>query len=305
MITNEGREGKMEVVLIATPTRNSGNIKSLRESIARRGWTLKEIEAKDLALEVSTSGLRVLYEGKEFNPKAVIYRMVGRFLPLLAPILDYWISLGICVINSPIASMAAWSKMQSTIAFAKAGVPFLDTVFTYPHILGDEIEKENPYVIKPIFGTKGHDIRFLNSKEETNNFLSSTYFYSDGLIVPPLMVQEDLGIDVREIRAQVIGGKCVALMRRIPPQDQRFSQNLEGGVNENLPLTHPAVELAEKTAKALDLDFAGIDLFETKDGTCLVSEANGSPGWVGLEVVSGVSVSDALFDLIEARVILT
>ena len=291
----------MEVVLIATPTVNSGNIKSLRESIARRGWTLKEIEAKDLVLEVSPKGLRVLYEGETFTPEAVIYRMVGRFLPLLAPILDHWISQGVCIINSPASSMAAWSKLQSTIAFSKAGVDFLQTDFTYPHHLELDLD-EAPYVIKPIFGTKGHDIRFLDSNTETIRFLSSTYFYSDGLVVPPLMVQEDLGIDIREIRAQVVGGKCVALMRRTPPIGERFSDNLEAGVNENLPLTHPAVVIAEKVAKALDLDFAGIDLFEKTDGTCLASEANGSPGWIGLELVSGVSVSDALFDLIEAKV---
>ena len=292
----------MEVLLIATPTVNSGNIKSLREAIARRGWTLKEIEAKDLSLEVSSNGLRVLLEGKEYTPEAVIYRMVGRFLPLLAPILDHWISQGVVVINPPAASMAAWSKMQSTIAFAKAGVPFLDTIFTYPSRFEAELEDESAYVVKTVFGTQGHDIRFLDNKAETKTFLESTYFYADGLIVPPLMVQRDLGIDVREIRAQVIGGKCVALMRRIPAVGQRFSSDLTAGVNENLPLTHPAVDIAEKVANAMGLDFTGIDLFETKDEGCLVSEANGSPGWIGLEVVSGVSVSDALFDLIEARV---
>lgn len=292
----------MEVVLIATPTRNSGNIKSLREAIARRGWTLKEIEAKDLSFEVKTDGLRVLYKGNEFRPNAVIYRMVGRFLPLLAPILDHWISQGVCVINSPEATMAAWSKMLSSIAFAKAGVPFVETVFVYPHRLEGELEDESAYVIKPIFGTQGHYMGFQKSKEDVENYLASTYFDSEGrLTVPPLMVQKDLGIDVKEIRAQVIGGKCVALMRRIPPKDQRFSDNLAGGTNEVLPLSHPAVAIAEKAAQVLNLDFAGIDLFETEEG-CLVSEANGSPGWVGLEVVSGVSVSDALFDLIWERV---
>jgi glutathione synthase/RimK-type ligase-like ATP-grasp enzyme len=54
--------------------------------------------------------------------------------------------------------------------------------------------------------------------------------------------------------------------------------------------------LAEDAARAVDIDYAGVDLLRDRNGSWLVGEVNGIPAWKGLQDASGIDVSQLLCD---------
>lgn len=94
----------------------------------------------------------------------------------------------------------------------------------------------------------------------------------------------------RDIRVIVIGGKFVAAMIRQSNRD--FRSNLElGGVGT--PVTPPkeVVEMCEKTANILKLDYCGIDVLfgENKYYIC---EVNSNAFFGGIEKVTQINIAE-------------
>ena len=53
-------------------------------------------------------------------------------------------------------------------------------------------------------------------------------------------------------------------------------------------------ELAERAARVIGLDHAGVDLMRARDGTATVLEVNGVPAWQGLQSVAQVDLAARL-----------
>ena len=95
----------------------------------------------------------------------------------------------------------------------------------------------------------------------------------------------------------VIGGKAVAAMRRVAKEGE-FRSNIElGGVGEKAELTSLLSLAAEGCAKALGLDYCGVDLLKTKDGYA-VCEVNSNAFFEGLEAATGVDIAAAYAEYI-------
>jgi glutathione synthase/RimK-type ligase-like ATP-grasp enzyme len=54
--------------------------------------------------------------------------------------------------------------------------------------------------------------------------------------------------------------------------------------------------LAEEAARAVEVDYAGVDLLRDQDGKWLVGEVNGIPAWQGLQRASGTNLTRLLID---------
>ena len=89
-------------------------------------------------------------------------------------------------------------------------------------------------------------------------------------------------------------------MERSPRPGERVANLAQGGTGESLELTHPAARLAESAAQAMKLDIAGVDLLGIDD-QIYISEVDAWAGFAGIEKVTGKSVSDAIFEMIERR----
>jgi len=290
----------MEVLVLSYKDILPKNIESLRLSASKMGWTLREMAPHELTLKVSSSGSDVFHDGVKLHPQAVIHRTVAKFMPLISPILELWIHEGICVLNHPIASMSSRSKLQTTLSLSKTDIPFLETHFFYPTTSPNTVD-EGPFVVKPVFGVQGRDIEFVTTKKDLDDYIRSRPIKTQDLLVEPLLIQRDLGHECRDIRAHVVGGKCVALMQRNPQKGKRLANLAQGGTSHSLPLTHPAKTLAERAVDALGLDFAGVDLLEL-DGKLFVSEVDAWAGFAGIEETTNLSVSMAILELIQSRV---
>jgi len=54
--------------------------------------------------------------------------------------------------------------------------------------------------------------------------------------------------------------------------------------------------LAEEAARAVVIDYAGVDLMQDQDGRFLVTEVNSVPAWQGLQGVTSFDIAERLVD---------
>ena len=56
------------------------------------------------------------------------------------------------------------------------------------------------------------------------------------------------------------------------------------------------VEIALKAAKAVDLDYCGVDVIQAASGEYYVLEVNSIPAWRGLQSVTDFNIAEVLVD---------
>ncbi len=104
----------------------------------------------------------------------------------------------------------------------------------------------------------------------------------------------------RDVRVLVVDGKAVAAMER-RSSDGSFKSNISlGGQATRFDLPPKMARLAIETARALNLDVAGVDILFDEDGY-RICEANSSPGFHALEPACNVNVPEIIFSAMRAR----
>jgi ribosomal protein S6--L-glutamate ligase len=205
--------------------------------------------------------------------------------------------LGVPVVNDPRSLWLARDKVRTSQALTRAGLPVPRTYVPGRDATAEQIEAvlgPLPWVVKRAEGAGGEAVYLVNDREEVATHLSSQ-------VAPSLFqrfVRESAGVDVR---VMVIAGRARgAIRRRSSTGDFRSNLHL-GGQGEAYPLSPELAGIAERAAKALQLDVAGVDLLESASGPLLL-EVNGSPGFEGIEVATGLDLCAEVIALLEGRV---
>ncbi|MDZ4097973.1 MAG: RimK family alpha-L-glutamate ligase, partial [Methylophilaceae bacterium] len=145
-------------------------------------------------------------------------------------------------------------------------------------------------VIKPLFGSQGMGVRKLD--------------HQSGLPVPMEQHVEGLYylqnyIDSGEgawhdFRVFVINGQAVAAMAR---HGSSWLNNVALGARcEAIGIDSEIAALAVRAAKAVDIDYCGVDIIQDAEGHLFVLEVNSIPAWKGLQAVCEINIAQALVD---------
>ncbi|MEG1528199.1 MAG: RimK family alpha-L-glutamate ligase [Clostridia bacterium] len=141
-----------------------------------------------------------------------------------------------------------------------------------------------PIVVKQCFGSFGQQVSLINNVTE----LREIYARLKGL--PHLYQQyiaSSYGFDNRII---VIGGKVYASMLRRNEND--FRSNLElGGVGSKIEPKQSFIDMAEKVASVLNLDYCGVDIMFDQNSQPILCEVNSNAFFKGIESVTGINVA--------------
>ncbi len=212
---------------------------------------------------------------------------------------------GVHLFNSADSIALCDDKMLTHIALSNKGIPMPDTVpgalcYTSDAVIPDEMIKNVasklgfPMVFKESYGSLGKGVYLVNNACELKNAMEK-------LKCTPHMFQkyisESRGCDIRII---VIGGKYLCAMMRKSETD--FRSNIElGGIG--LPFTPPDeyIEIAERSAQILGLDYCGIDILIGKN-TGLVCEVNSNAFFGGMEKTTGINVAKAYAEYIVSKI---
>lgn len=141
-----------------------------------------------------------------------------------------------------------------------------------------------PLVVKTSYGSLGKGVQLVRGiselKEISKKLLYTPHIYQK-------FIQSSSGKDLRVI---VIGGKAVAAMQRNAKEGE-FRSNIElGGNGFAVEADKEYLFAAEEAAKALGLDYCGVDLLFTEEGPMLC-EVNSNAFFEGIEKVTGINIA--------------
>jgi len=195
---------------------------------------------------------------------------------------------GCFVINPARAFRRARDKYATMCMLAKAGLLVPKTLVTESSLQAYEFAKKfGKVVCKPMIGSMGFgSMRFEDADLAYNAFRLLER------INQPIYVQECFPAR-RDLRAFVIGNKLLAAISRVAPPKKWKTNIAQGGKAEAIKLPSKIVKMAVKATKVLGLEYAGVDLIESKRGP-IILEVNSSPSWQELQIATKINVAEKL-----------
>ena len=146
----------------------------------------------------------------------------------------------------------------------------------------------NDSLLKPIFGSQGKNIKFVNKRSNFENLSAFGDVY---------YLQDFLGNKSDnffwDIRVLVSNHRAVSAIKRV---SANYVTNASQGAKiEKIELNSELRKLSKKVSKLFDLGYGGIDikLFQKK---YYVLEVNSIPSWKSLQKVEELNISEILVD---------
>ena len=151
----------------------------------------------------------------------------------------------------------------------------------------DEFD-DTELVFKPLFGSQGKGLRRIRKHE----ILPDAEECSG---VHYLQRYIDCGQDNwHDWRVFIVGTHAVAAMRR--NGNDWINNVATGSTVTPAVLEEEMKSLAEAAVKALDMNYAGVDLMRDQQGKLWVIEVNSIPAWKGLQSVSKQNIAELLVE---------
>lgn len=185
-------------------------------------------------------------------------------------------------------------KMPKTIIapFTYENIGYTD----YDFLTAAERELGYPMVVKESRGSFGKQVYLVNDREK----LLST---AKRIGVKPFIMQEFIsssyGVDVR---AQVVGDKVVAAVKRKGAEGSFVSNASSGGKMEKFDIPAEFVDLAIKSAKGVGADFAGVDVLFGKNDEPILCEINSNAHFKNLFDATGVNTADYIAEYVLGKI---
>lgn len=287
----------------------------LKSNMNNKGLVI--VNAYDVLPSIRHMVDRMVYELAKFNittdvkTTAEIYSFIGSDGELYTAELPYDFILfldkdryiatmleeaGYRLFNKAEAIELADDKMATHIALLHSGIHVPMTVSGPLHYsLRNNDEFLNnlvkiikfPIVVKGNYGSLGDSVFLANNMEELKE-IEQRMTYKPRIFQE--FVSSSKGFDFRCI---VINGKFVTGMRRKSINGDFRSNISLGGIGEEVTIPTLYMEAAEQAAKALRLDYAGVDLMAGPDGEPILCEVNSNAFVKGIEEVTRVNVAGA------------
>lgn len=195
--------------------------------------------------------------------------------------------LGLKVINRASVLEKSVDKFYTSALLADAGLPVPKTIVTESFDQAMEaVRKMGVVVVKPLFGSLGNGMVLVEDLE-----VAYRVFRALDLGRYVYYLQEFLPHDNEDYRLFVVGGEVISAMRR---RGENWKTNIACGAIAEYVVPDPVLsKLALKTAELLGADYLGVDIL-ISHGQPYIIEANGIPGWTGLQSVTHVNIADVL-----------
>ena len=201
---------------------------------------------------------------------------------------------------SSLALVRSRDKLRATQVLAKNDIGIPKTVFAkQPRDVQNLIKTVGgpPLIVKLLEGTQGLGVVLAETKTAAKSVIEAFYGLNANILVQEF-IKEAGGSDIRVI---VVGGKVIAAYKR-QGQEGEFRSNLHrGGEGVKVTLTSKEKKTAIAATKALGLNIAGVEMLRSERGP-LVLEVNSSPGFEGVERVTGVDVADQIITFVEKQI---
>lgn len=301
----------MAGLAVAIMTDETGwHTRQLQAAFRARGFLGRCVDLADCRIDTTAAwhGLVIPGFGREL-PDAVLVRGIagGTFEQVTKRlgVLHALRELGVPVYNDARAIERSVDKSMTSLLLHAARIPTPPTWATESHAQAQRIAMRegaagHALVLKPLFGSQGKGLQLVGHVGGVHHRMPDIEEAYGALaylqrFVPPFTKP---GFDWRVL---VVGGRAVTAMRRV---SAHWVHNVAQGARcEPAEVTPELAQLAEGAARALGMDYAGVDLIPSTppaaSGSELgiqVIEVNGVAAWQGLQRVTGFNIARALVD---------
>ena len=184
------------------------------------------------------------------------------------------------------------NKLYQALTVARCGIVIPKTVLiggqTYDSL---QSQVGETFVMKGAYGIQGKQVFLVHSTEQYVREMDS--------LRGEILAQE-LIPNTGDYRVFVIGGRVHEIFKRVPAVGSFKANIFQGGRGETVSddlLRERLSKIAIRAATALSLDITGIDIIEHQQtGELYFIEANGNPGWKGLDTALGCNTSAVVAD---------
>lgn len=287
---------------LAILSRNSKlySTRRLVEAGRERGHTVRVLDPLRCYMRIAADGFSMHYKGRPLTGVDVVIPRIGASITRYGTaVLRQFEMMGAYSPNPSDAILRARDKLRAHQILAAKGIDMPVTVFgDNPDDTDDLLSMLGPapHVLKLNEGTQGRGVILTEKTSASRGIVEALR----GLYANFLM-QEFIGeAQGADLRCLVVGDHVVASMRRQAPEGD-FRSNLHaGGTASPAQASRAEQQVAVRSAKALGLGVAGVDLIRSDRGP-LVLEVNSTPGLEGVEAVCGQDIAGRIIDHVVAR----
>ena len=270
----------------------------LIEEAKIRHVELRIFHHSDLAFNFTSDKITFLYQGFPITPPDfVISRRGANTSQECYQLLHALQAANVLLINKPESIALAQDKLMSGVYLYKHHLPIPRTQ-SINSIGSIEYCKKNfhfPLILKKPIGKRGTSVMKCHDEELFEDSVHMSGLQNGTLLAQQFM-KKSYG---KDLRVFVIGGKAVACMQRIAKSGGYKSNFSMGGLVESYEISETIRNIAIKSAAAISLDIAGVDLlFDDIEGNFTVCEVNSAPGFKGLELATGINVAGEIMEYI-------
>jgi ribosomal protein S6--L-glutamate ligase len=269
----------------------------LVEAARERGHEVRVIDYLRCYMNITSHRPTVFYGGDSLSFDAIIPRIGASKTFYGTAVVRQFEMMGVFPANESQGISRSRDKLRCLQLLSRAGIGLPVTGFA--HSTKDvegliETVGGAPVVVKLLEGTQGVGVVLAETRKAAESVISA-FRQLDANILVQEFIQEAGGSD---IRAFVVGGRVVASMKRQGPEGEFRSNLHRGGSALRVRLTPEERSTAVRSAKAMGLNVAGVDMLRSNHGP-VVLEVNSSPGLEGIEKASGVDVAATIIEFLE------
>lgn len=287
----------MKIVILSRKS-SLYSTRRLLEAAKQRGHDVEVIDYLRCYMNIASHRPHILYQGRKIEGvDAVIPRIGASWTFYGTAVVRQFEMKGVFSVNESQGISRSRDKLRSLQLLAREGIGLPVTGFAHSTKDVDgliEIAGGAPLVIKLLEGTQGIGVVLAETRQAAESVIEA-FRGLDANILVQEFIKEAGGQD---IRAFIVGGRVVASMKRSAKEGEFRSNIHRGGSAEKIKLTPEERSTAVRSAKAMGLNVAGVDMLRSNHGP-VVMEVNSSPGLEGIEGATGVDVAAKIVEFIE------
>lgn len=287
----------MKIAILSTEP-SLYSTKKLLEAGEKRGHEVHIIDYLRCYMNITSHKPKVIYKGEPLEGfDAVIPRIGASKTFYGTAVVRQFEMMGVFTANPSQAISRSRDKLRCLQLLARDGIGLPVTGFAHStkdidgliNIVGGA-----PLVIKLLEGTQGIGVVLAETYQAAKSVIEA-FRGLDANILVQEFIKEAHGAD---LRCFIVGERVIAAMKRQGAEGEFRSNLHRGGTAEKIKLSPEERTTAIRSAKAMGLRVAGVDLLRSNHGP-VVMEVNSSPGLEGIEAATGVDVSGKIIEFLE------
>ena len=234
-------------------------------------------------------------------PKFVFPRTGSGTTYHIKAVIRHFERMGVPVINTSDAIDNVKDKLYSHQILAQSNLDIPKTMLLKHPIDVDFVQKHLgfPVIVKTISGSYGRGVFLAETKKQLKQLLTMAELTKKSYnIIIQEFIKDTWGKDLRVL---VVNNKVVGCMMRQSTDDDFRANLTRGGEGFPYEVNEQIEWLSSESAKALDLDIAGVDLLFDKDGY-KICEVNSNPGFEGMEMFTKKNIAEEIVQFIKMKI---